>query len=74
MLAPIGALLVQASALRLRPDLALASGATTADVFVVASLLAVPALGAAGGTAAGARLTSVSFVGAGLVLVIAVVS
>jgi len=52
VLAPIGALLVQASALRLRPDLALASSAVTAGVFVVVSLLAVPEFGAAGGTGA----------------------
>ena len=52
VLAPIGALVVQVSALRLRPDLALLAAAVTAGTFVVVSLLAVPELGAAGGTSA----------------------
>ena len=52
VLAPLNALAVQASALRLRPDVALARGIAAAAAFVVVALLAVPAWGAAGGTAA----------------------
>ncbi len=52
VLAPIAALVVQVSALRFRPDLALVSALVTAGTFVVVSLLAVPAFGAAGGTGA----------------------
>jgi O-antigen/teichoic acid export membrane protein len=52
VLAPIAALTVQVSALRLRPDLALTAAVVTAGTFVVVSLLAVPAFGAAGGTGA----------------------
>jgi O-antigen/teichoic acid export membrane protein len=52
VLAPIAALAVQVSALRLRPDCALVSAIVTAGTFVVVSLLAVPTFGAAGGTAA----------------------
>lgn len=50
--APLGALLVQASALRLRPDVAVRSAAATAAVFVSVALAAVPAWGAAGGLTA----------------------
>jgi O-antigen/teichoic acid export membrane protein len=52
VLAPIAAFVVQVSALRLRPDLALVSAAVTAGTFVIVSLLAIPAFGAAGGTGA----------------------
>ncbi len=52
VLAPVSSLLVQVSALRLQPGVALAAGATSAAVFVVTALVAVPASGAAGGTAA----------------------
>lgn len=52
VLAPIGALAVQVSALRLRPDLALVSSLVTAGTFATVALLAVPGHGAAGGTGA----------------------
>jgi O-antigen/teichoic acid export membrane protein len=52
VLAPIAALAVQVSALRLRPDVALVAAVVTAGTFVVVSLLAVPAFGAVGGTGA----------------------
>jgi O-antigen/teichoic acid export membrane protein len=63
-LAPLNALAVQASALRMRPDAALHAGLAGAAVFLAVCLAAVPTWGAAGattaalaGTAAGA-LTS----------------
>lgn len=52
VLAPLAALAVQASALRLRPQVALASGAAGAVAFLVASLAFVPRWEAIGGTAA----------------------
>jgi O-antigen/teichoic acid export membrane protein len=52
VLAPLYALGVQASALRLRPEAALASGVATAVGFIVAALLLVPQWGAAGATGA----------------------
>jgi O-antigen/teichoic acid export membrane protein len=52
VLAPLNALAVQVSALRLRPLASLASGLAAAVAFVVVALVAVPAWGAAGGTAA----------------------
>ena len=52
VLAPLSALMVQVSALRLRPDAALASGIGAAVVFVVVAIATIPAWGAAGGTAA----------------------
>jgi O-antigen/teichoic acid export membrane protein len=50
--APLYALGVQAAALRLRPEAALASGVATALGFVVAALVLVPQWGAAGATGA----------------------
>jgi O-antigen/teichoic acid export membrane protein len=52
VLAPLNALAVQAAALRLLPEVALASGLASALAFVIVALAAVPAWGAAGGTAA----------------------
>lgn len=52
VLAPLAALAVQASALRLRPQVALASGAAGAVAFLVASVAFVPRWEAIGGTAA----------------------
>ena len=52
VLAPLSALMVQVSALRLRPDAALASGIGSAVAFVVVAVATIPAWGAAGGTAA----------------------
>ncbi|MFP5320914.1 MAG: hypothetical protein ACLGIC_03605 [Acidimicrobiia bacterium] len=52
VLAPANALLVQAAALRLRPDVSAASGAASAATFVLVAVLAVPAWGAAGATTA----------------------
>lgn len=52
VLAPLAALAVQASALRLRPQVALASGAAGAVAFLVASVALVPRWEAIGGTAA----------------------
>lgn len=52
VLAPLAALAVQASALRLRPQAALASGAAGAVAFLVASVALVPRWEAIGGTAA----------------------
>jgi O-antigen/teichoic acid export membrane protein len=51
-LAPLNALAVQAAALRLRPEVALASGLAAALAFLVAAVAFVPAWGAVGGTAA----------------------
>jgi O-antigen/teichoic acid export membrane protein len=51
VLAPLNALAVQVAALRLRPEVALASGIASAVGFVVVAVVAVPAWGAAGGTA-----------------------
>lgn len=52
VLAPLYSLGVQTAALRLRPEVASASGAAAACTFVVVALLAVPAWDAAGGTVA----------------------
>ncbi len=52
VLAPLTALLLQAAALRLRPEAMLAAAAAGAGVFVAVALLAVPAWGATGATAA----------------------
>jgi O-antigen/teichoic acid export membrane protein len=52
VLAPVNAVAVQVAALRLRPGAALAAGAAAAGAFVVVALVAVPAWGAPGGTAA----------------------
>lgn len=52
VLAPVGALVVQAAALRLRPEVTFVAGVAAAVGFVVTSLLAVPAHGAVGATAA----------------------
>lgn len=52
VLAPLAALVVQVSALRLRPQVALAAGSAGFVTFVLTSLVAVPAWQAAGGTAA----------------------
>lgn len=52
VLAPLGSLLVQVAALRLRPEVALASGAAGAGAFVAVALTAVPRWGAVGATAA----------------------
>lgn len=52
VLAPLTSLLVQVSALRLRPEVALVSGLASAGVFLVVALAAVPAWGASGGTSA----------------------
>lgn len=53
VLAPLHSLVVQASALRLRPEAALAGGVAAALAFTVTAVVAVPAWGATGGTAAG---------------------
>lgn len=52
VLAPVNALTVQVAALRFRPDVAAMAGAVSATVFIVTAVVAVPAWGAAGGTAA----------------------
>jgi O-antigen/teichoic acid export membrane protein len=52
VLSPLASLAVQASALRLRPEAALASGIATAVAFLVGALVAVPEWGASGATAA----------------------
>lgn len=52
VLAPVNALAVQAAALRFRPEVATMAGAAAAITFVVTAVAAVPAWGAAGGTAA----------------------
>lgn len=52
VLAPASSLVVQAAALRFRPEVAAATGATSAAAFVLTSVLAVPAWGAAGATTA----------------------
>lgn len=52
VLAPLNALAVQVSALRLRPEASLASGIASAATFVVVAVVAVPAWGATGGTTA----------------------
>ena len=58
VLAPLGALLVQVSALRLRPEVALRSAAVAAGVFAAVAIVAVPSGGAAGGTAAALAATA----------------
>ncbi len=50
VLAPLNALAVQVGALRLQPEVALWSGLAGAVAFVATALVAVPSLGAAGGT------------------------
>lgn len=52
VLAPVHALLLQGAALRLLPEASLAGGMALAAGFVVTAVLAVPVLGAAGGTLA----------------------
>lgn len=52
VLAPVNALAVQAAALRFRPDVAAAAGIASAATFVLGALVAVPAWGATGATAA----------------------
>jgi O-antigen/teichoic acid export membrane protein len=52
VLAPLHALAVQVAALRMKPVAALLNGIVTATVFAAASVLLVPAWGAAGGTSA----------------------
>lgn len=52
VLAPLGSLLVQAAAIRLRPEVALANGLTAAAAFVAVGVAAVPGWGAVGGTSA----------------------
>ena len=63
VLAPLGSLLVQAAALRLRPEVALANGVAAAAAFVAVGLVAVPAWGATGGT-----LAALAGIAAGLVV------
>ncbi len=63
VLAPLGSLLVQAAALRLRPEVALANGVAAAAAFVAVGLVAVPAWGAEGGT-----LAALAGIAAGLVV------
>jgi O-antigen/teichoic acid export membrane protein len=58
VLAPLSSLLVQAAALRLQPEVALASGVATAAGFVVGALVMVPVWGSAGAT--GAALAGVA--------------
>lgn len=58
VLAPMGSLLVQAAALRLRPGVALANGVAAAATFLVVAALAVPRWEAAGATAAAAAATA----------------
>jgi O-antigen/teichoic acid export membrane protein len=68
VLAPLNALLLQAAALRLRPEATLMAAAAGAVVFVAVAVLAVPAWGAAG--AAGAALAGTAAAGiAGVVAV-----
>jgi len=52
VLAPVHALLLQVAALRLLPEASLAGGIALAAAFVATAVVAVPALGAAGGTLA----------------------
>jgi O-antigen/teichoic acid export membrane protein len=60
LVSPLTSFTVQCSALRLRPEVPLVAGLVGVAVFVVVAVLAVPPLGAAGGTAAalGASLTA----------------
>jgi O-antigen/teichoic acid export membrane protein len=51
-LAPLNALYVQTSALRMRAEASAAAGVAAAGAFLVVAVLAVPAWGGAGGTAA----------------------
>jgi O-antigen/teichoic acid export membrane protein len=60
VLAPVNALAVQASALRLRPDAALYAGLSGAAVFVAVCLATVPGWGAAGATTAALAGTAAS--------------
>jgi hypothetical protein len=52
VLAPLGALLVQVGALRLRPQVAVVGGLASVVVFAAVALLFVPGHGAVGATAA----------------------
>jgi hypothetical protein len=52
VVAPVNALVLQAAALRLRPEATLHSAIAGALAFALVALLAVPSLGATGGTAA----------------------
>lgn len=60
VLAPLNALAVQASALRLRPDAALYAGLAGAAAFVAVCLALVPGWGAAGATTAALAGTAVT--------------
>jgi O-antigen/teichoic acid export membrane protein len=60
VLAPVNALLVQASALRMRPDAVLYAGLAGAAAFVAACLALVPGAGAAGATTAALVGTAVT--------------
>jgi O-antigen/teichoic acid export membrane protein len=68
VLAPVNALAVQASALRLRPDAALYAGLAAAAVFVAVCLATVPGWGAAGATTAALAGTAASAVASLLLL------
>ena len=68
VLAPVNALAVQASALRLRPDAALYAGLAGAAVFVAVCLATVPGWGAAGATTAALAGTAASALAALLLL------
>ncbi len=62
VLAPLHSLVVQVSALRLRPEVALAAGATSFAAFVAVSAAAIPTWGATGGTAAALAGTAAGIV------------
>lgn len=65
VLAPASALLVQAGALRMRPDVSAAAGVTSAATFLAVALVAVPSWGATGATAAALAGTAAATVLAG---------
>ncbi|HEV2819939.1 MAG TPA: hypothetical protein VGW11_05475 [Solirubrobacteraceae bacterium] len=60
VLAPVNALALQAAALRLRPEATLHSAVAAAVAFVLTVLVAVPRLGATGGTVAALAGTAVA--------------
>lgn len=62
VLAPLSSLLVQAAALRFRPEASAAMGAAALAGFLVIAVLAVPVAGAAGGTAAASVGTALAIV------------
>ncbi len=68
VLAPVNALAVQASALRLRPDATLYAGLAGAAVFVAVCLATVPGWGAAGATTAALAGTAASALASRLLL------